>query len=42
MRFFRDVAMWFAAGMGLEIQGRAIDHWLDPLTHAVWWLAWLQ
>lgn len=42
MKLLRAAFLWFMAGCGLDLQGRVIDHWLDPLVQSVAWLAWLR
>lgn len=32
---------WFAAGVGWDLQGRVLDHFLDKWFAAVTWLTWL-
>jgi len=33
---------WLLAGAGWDIQGRVLDHFLDPVADHVTWLSWLQ
>lgn len=40
--FARQAFLWFCAGLGLDLQGRLLDHVLDKLATAVTWLSFLQ
>jgi hypothetical protein len=42
VKLARSCLLWFCAGAGLDVQGRILDHFLDPLVRSVWWLAWLS
>lgn len=38
----RAAFLWFCAGVGLDVQGRVLDRWIDALAAHVTWLAWLN